>query len=137
MMIRPQDAAARILRTAHAMTDVTGFGLAGHLAGLCAASGLAAEVRLGDVPLLAGAEALATRGIRSTLWADNRAGAGPVFGASGPRGDLMFDPQTCGGLLAAVDPAEAPVLITALRGAGCEAALIGRLAEGHPAVTFR
>lgn len=137
VMIRPQDAAARILRTAHAMTDVTGFGLAGHLAGLCAASGLAAEVRLGDVPLLAGAEALATRGIRSTLWADNRAGAGPVFGASGPRGDLMFDPQTCGGLLAAVDPAQAPVLITALRGAGCEAALIGRLAEGHPAVTFR
>jgi selenide,water dikinase len=136
-MIRPQDDAARILRNAHAMTDVTGFGLAGHLAGLCDASGLAAEVQLGDVPLLAGAEALAARGIRSTLWADNRSGAGPVFGASGPRGDLMFDPQTCGGLLAAVDQRQAPALLSALRATGCGAAVIGRLVEGRPAVTFR
>jgi selenide,water dikinase len=135
-MIRPQDSAARILRKAHAMTDVTGFGLAGHLANLCAASGLAAEVRLADVPLLTGAEALATRGIRSTLWAENRAAAAPVFGASGPRGDLMFDPQTCGGLLAAVDPEQAPALLAALRGLGCTAAIIGRLREGAPAVSF-
>ena len=135
-MIRPQDSAARILRKAHAMTDVTGFGLAGHLANLCAASGLAAEVLLADVPLLTGAEALATRGIRSTLWAENRAAAGPVFGASGPRGDLMFDPQTCGGLLAAVDPDQAPALLAALRSLGCTAAIIGHLKEGAPAVTF-
>ena len=136
-MIRPQDSAARILRKAHAMTDVTGFGLAGHLGNLCTASGLAAEVRLADVPLLPGAEALATRNIRSTLWAENRAGAGPVFGASGPRGELMFDPQTCGGLLAAVDPDQAQALITDLRSLGFTAALIGHLTEGPPAVTFR
>jgi selenide,water dikinase len=136
-MIRPQDQAARLLREAHAMTDVTGFGLAGHLAGLCAASGLSAEVGLDDVPLLPGAEALAARGIRSSLWAENRAGAGPVFGATGPRGDLMFDPQTCGGLLAAVDGRRAPALLAALRKAGCDAALIGRMGSGPAAVTFR
>jgi selenide,water dikinase len=136
-MIRPQDTAARILRKAHAMTDVTGFGLAGHLGGLCAASGLAAEVRLADVPLLPGAEALAARAIRSTLWAENRAGAGPVSGATGPRGELMFDPQTCGGLLAAVDPDQADGLLAALHGIGCPAAVIGSLKEGAPTVTFR
>ena len=49
----------------------------------------------------------------------------------------MFDPQTCGGLLAAVDPDQAQALITDLRSLGFTAALIGHLTEGPPAVTFR
>jgi selenide,water dikinase len=136
-MTQPQGAAARILHNAHAMTDVTGFGLAGHLAGMCSASTLRASVILADVPLMDGAEALATQGIRSTLWPDNRGASGPVFGASGPRGDLMFDPQTCGGLLAAVAPDTAPALLADLRAAGYTAAIIGHLEQGDPAVTFR
>jgi selenide,water dikinase len=119
------------------MTDVTGFGLAGHLAGLCAASNLRAEVTSAHIPLLDGAEALAASGIRSTLWDDNRTGAGPVFGATGPRGDLMFDPQTCGGLLAAVAPDTAPAILAALQAAGYPAAAIGQLVPGDPAVIFR
>jgi selenide,water dikinase len=136
-MIRPQGDAARVLRGARAMTDVTGFGLAGHLAGICAASGVAAEVRLADVPLLPGAEALATAGVRSSLWAGNRAGAGTVRGADGPRADLMFDPQTCGGLLAAVAPEEADGILARLLAQGHAAARIGTLLDGPPAVRLR
>jgi selenide,water dikinase len=136
-MIRPQGTAARILQDAHAMTDVTGFGLAGHLAGMCSASTLRASITLADVPLMDGAEELAVQGIRSTLWTDNRGASGPVFGASGPRGDLMFDPQTCGGLLAAVASDTAAALLADLLAAGYPAAIIGHLEAGDPAVTFR
>jgi selenide,water dikinase len=65
------------------------------------------------------------------------AGAGPVTGAQGARGDLLFDPQTCGGLLAAVAPPEAAGLVAALRAAGHDAALIGQMRAGPPAITCR
>jgi selenide,water dikinase len=136
-MCRPQDRAAAILAGAHAMTDVTGFGLAGHLAAMAEASGLAAQLDLAGIPLLPGAEALAAAGIRSSLWAGNRGGAGPVFGPPGPRFDLLFDPQTCGGLLAAVPAAEAPALLAALLAAGEGAAIIGALTAGPPGITCR
>jgi selenide,water dikinase len=136
-MTRPQGDAAATLRGAHAMTDVTGFGLAGHLGGMCAASGVGAEVVLADVPLYDGALELAEQGIRSTLWADNRGDSGPVFGAEGARGELMFDPQTCGGLLAAVAPDRAEGVLATLRAAGHGAAVIGRLVAGDPVVIFR
>ncbi len=130
MMAQPQGAAARVLSVAHAMTDVTGFGLAGHLAGICEASGTSAELRLDDLPLMPGAEALAGAGMRSTLFADNRAGAGLVLGAAGARGDLLFDPQTAGGLLAAVPAKAAAGLVAQLVKAGYRAAIIGRITEG-------
>jgi len=136
-MTRPQGQAARILAPAHAMTDVTGFGLAGHLMGICEASGLGAEVDLGAVPLLDGAEALAAAGVRSTLYADNRSGAGPVDLPEGPRAELLFDPQTAGGLLAAVDAGRAEALVGALRDAGYPAAVIGRTVPGPPALRVR
>ena len=119
------------------MTDVTGFGLAGHLAGICEASGVAAEVRLADVPLLPGALELAEQGVASTILPDNRSGAGPVFGAKGARGALMFDPQTAGGLLAAVTVREAEHILEALQAAGYPAVRIGKIVAGAPGVTFR
>ncbi|HSG54154.1 MAG TPA: selenide, water dikinase SelD, partial [Paracoccaceae bacterium] len=61
---------------AHAMTDVTGFGLAGHLDAMMAASGTSARLVLADIPLLDGAEPLAADGIRSTIWPANRAALG-------------------------------------------------------------
>lgn len=129
-----QDRASQILTTAHAMTDLTGFGLAGHIAGICEASGLGATIDLGAVPLMDGAEELANNGVRSTLYDDNRAGAGPVFGATGPRAELLFDPQTAGGLLAAVAPQEADRLLAELRAAGYPAARIGTFVAGDPVV---
>lgn len=133
-MARPQDDAAQVLRGAHAMTDVTGFGLAGHLMAICRASGLAARIRLAEVPLYDGAEALAEAGIRSTAWPANQAAA-PVTGASGARGALLHDPQTAGGLLAAVAPDQAEALLSDLRALGHEAAIIGTLTEGPAGVS--
>ena len=108
-MINPQGDMAHRLAAAHAMTDVTGFGLAGHLAGLCAASGVGARVRLEDVPLLDGALDLAEAGVRSSIYPDNRID-GRVTAPDTARAALMFDPQTCGGLLAAVTPKVAKTL---------------------------
>jgi selenide, water dikinase len=136
-MIVPQSPASAILSVAHAMTDVTGFGLAGHLAGMCAASGVGATLDLDRIPLLTGAKALAVAGVRSTLWQDNRSGSGTIFGAAGPVGDLLFDPQTCGGLLAAVPQDQAGTILDGLQTAGYAAAIIGALTAGDTIITCR
>jgi selenide,water dikinase len=126
-MTRSQGPAAEILGpVAHAMTDVTGFGLAGHLWNICAASGTGAEVALSALPLLPGAEELAERGIRSTLFAQNRAALVALLpGAAGPRVDLLFDPQTAGGLLACVPASAAPDVLAALAARDVPACRIG------------
>ncbi len=137
VMARPQDRAARILAGAHAMTDVTGFGLAGHLMGICAASGVAARLELDRIPLLAGAETLAAAGTRSTLWESNAGQSGRVSRPDGPRGDLLFDPQTAGGLLAALPQAAARSTLTRLHDAGETAAIIGEIIDGAPWIEAR
>jgi selenide, water dikinase len=96
-------AAAILAAEARAMTDVTGFGLAGHLDEMLRAGDVAADLDLAAVPLLAGAEDLAAEGIASTIAPANRAALlGRIEAPSGPRAALLFDPQTAGGLLAAV-----------------------------------
>jgi len=137
LMAMGQAKAAQILSDAHAMTDVTGFGLAGHLSGMCEASGVDAIIDLDAVPLMQGALDLATSGMRSSLFKDNRSGAGPVFGAVGPKGDLLFDPQTAGGLLAAVDASQAHDMLLALQAAGYPAAIIGKIQTGDGAITVQ
>lgn len=123
-------AARALAPLAHAMTDVTGFGLAGHLLEICEASGCGAEIALDALPLLPGAEALAAAGEGSSLAPANRAAClarvtGPL---ASPRAALVFDPQTCGGLLAAV-PAEAVAqLLDQVPGA----VAIGSLTLGPP-----
>jgi selenide,water dikinase len=129
-MSTAQGDAARLLAGAHAMTDVTGFGLAGHLAGLCEASGTGAVLGLDAVPLLAGAVDLAAEGVRSSLFAGNRALAPGL--PEGGKADLLYDPQTAGGLLAAVAPEQAEALVAALRDLGHQAARIGELTDGPP-----
>jgi selenide,water dikinase len=131
-LVVPQGDAAAILAGTHAMTDVTGFGLAGHLRNICVESRVAAWIDPGSVPLLDGAEALADTGVRSTIWAAN-ARAAPVAGlyASGCAG-LLHDPQTAGGLLATVASGEAEALVDRLRDAGHDAALIGGIEDGAP-----
>ncbi|PWK60893.1 selenide, water dikinase SelD [Roseicyclus mahoneyensis] len=130
-MLMPQGTASAILSpVAHAMTDVTGFGLAGHLGNICAASGAGAEVDMTAVPLLTGAPRLSGLGVRSTLWAQNRTAlAGRVEAADLPLTALIFDPQTAGGLLAAVPEARASALVDALREAGFDAARIGGITQ--------
>jgi selenide, water dikinase len=136
-MLRPMDQDAAILtRMAHAMTDVTGFGLVGHLLEMLEASGCAATVTLADVPVLPGAEALAGAGQASSLAPQNRAATlGRVTAPDSPRAALLWDPQTCGGLLAAVPEGQAQAAVAALRSAGIAAALIGTVEAGAPRVT--
>jgi selenide,water dikinase len=136
-MTAPQGAAAAILAPmAHAMTDVTGFGLAGHLGNICAASGVGAELALDAVPLLPGALRLSEAGVRSTLYEQNRAALeGRLEAPETARAALVFDPQTAGGLLAAVPAAEADRLVADLRNAGFDAARIGTVTDG-PAIGF-
>ncbi len=122
-----QDAASEILGDATAMTDITGFGLAGHLRGICDASGVGAKLDVGAIPLMDGADELSRQGIRSSLFADNQAGAGVI---AGPGHDLLFDPQTAGGLLAAVPANAAEKTLRELREAGYPAALIGMIIAG-------
>lgn len=127
-------AAAVLARHAHAMTDVTGFGLAGHLIEMLDASGCAARVALDDLPLMQGAEPLAAAGEASSLAPTNRAAClGRITGPlTGPRAALMFDPQTCGGLLAAVPPDALAGILSALP----EARVIGQLGEGPAHLTL-
>ncbi|WP_170417871.1 selenide, water dikinase SelD [Ruegeria arenilitoris] len=126
-MTRPQGDAARILAQAHAMTDVTGFGLAGHLVGLCEASNCGAVLNLDAVPVMEGALELSQQGVRSSLFNDNRSIAPEV--SIGGKADLLFDPQTAGGLLAAVLADDARNTCDHLRAAGYPAAVIGVLSD--------
>lgn len=123
---------AQLLKNAHAMTDVTGFGLAGHLAGMCDASGIGANVRLNDVPLLDGALELAESGVRSSLFPDNRNDP-RVTAPSTARADLMFDPQTAGGLLAALPRDAATAIVNG--NAQSQITIIGEITNGS-GVTF-
>ena len=136
-----RDASLCLLRHgATACTDVTGFGLLGHLVEMLGASGASAELSLASVPLLEGAEEAVRAGIFSSLHPDNvrlrRAIRNGTAAAEGtPRYQLLFDPQTAGGLLAGVRPDRADSCVTALRAAGyVHAAVIGRVLQtpGHP-----
>jgi selenide,water dikinase len=89
----------------HACTDITGFGLAGHLGEMLRASGVSATLSLDALPALPGVLALLAAGERSTFHDDNRRPAGLFLGEGTvrhPAFELLFDPQTAGGLLAAV-----------------------------------
>ena len=133
-MAQPQGQASAILTPhARAMTDVTGFGLAGHLLEMLDASACAATIRLADLPRLPAADALAAAGIASSLAPANREQlAGRITGPDDP---LLYDPQTCGGLLAAVPADVAQAVLADLRAAGFDAAIIGHTHAGPPHLT--
>ena len=116
----------------HALTDVTGFGLAGHLLEICRGSGLSAQIDWQRVPLIARAAALAQGGTATGASTRNWAGygddvcVGPTF-TSWQR-VLLTDPQTSGGLLVSCDPAAVPAVLATFRAAGFDdAAEIGEL----------
>jgi selenide,water dikinase len=112
-------------------TDVTGYGLLGHLHEVVAGSGVAAELSAGVVPLLPGARRLAEAGVAPVGTRRNLAGVRPRIEAQGmAEADLLLlaDAQTSGGLLLAVAEAEADALVAALRAGGdMVSARIGRI----------
>jgi selenide, water dikinase len=107
---------------ATACTDVTGFGLAGHLVEMLRASDVHAEINLEAVPTIDGAEETVARGILSSLQPQNvrlrRAITADAEVAEHARFALLFDPQTSGGLLAGVPEAEAKACVEELRTLG-------------------
>jgi selenide, water dikinase len=140
-MIASNAKAAQILRQhgVHAATDVTGFGLIGHLIEMVRASDVDATLAIDRLPLLEGARETVARGIFSSLQPQNvrlrRAIRELATVAEHPLYPMLFDPQTSGGLLAAVPLAEAEPCVAALRTAGYAAAeIIGFVAERSDAL---
>lgn len=124
--------AVMLARSATAMTDVTGFGLVGHLMNILDASGVSARLDITRVPVLSGAEALSAKGVRSTLWPSNASISARMSIEASPKGDLLFDPQTCGGLLASVPPSKIDQLMSDFKSAGEPIWQIGEIVSGHP-----
>ena len=127
--------AARVLleNGATACTDVTGFGLLGHLIEMLGASEASAEVNLDAIPLLDGASETAAAGHLSSLHPQNLRAADALVSApiGHPAYPLLFDPQTAGGLLAAVPGDQIDAVRAGLEAAGCAGTVIGKVA-GEP-----
>jgi selenide, water dikinase len=127
------------LPAVHALTDVTGFGLLGHTLEMCRGSKLQARIRFSALPLLKGVAALARVPYRTGAATRNWASYGEevllTAGILEWQRDLMCDPQTSGGLLAAVAPAGVDEALARVHAAGFEgAAVIGELRPGQPRI---
>jgi selenide,water dikinase len=133
-MLQCSAPAAECLREhgATACTDVTGFGLAGHLLEMARASTVGVEIELRSLPLLDGSLELAGAGIFSSLQPQNRRLEHEIESreqvARAPMFSLLFDPQTAGGLLASVPATKAQTCVQALSKLGYQhAAIVGRV----------
>jgi selenophosphate synthase len=128
---------AMVAHGAHAATDVTGFGLAGHGLGMARGSGVALRFAAEAFPVYDGALALLEAGVESRGAISNRASfeSHIRWRAETPalRERLVFDPQTSGGLLVALPPAAARAFVDELHGAGvASAAIIGEVVDARP-----
>jgi selenide,water dikinase len=138
-MVQSNQTGAKILHShgATACTDLTGFGLLGHLVEMTRPSGVDAELNMSTLPLLDGAVDCVKAGIVSSLQAANvrlrRALRNADEFMADPRYPLLFDPQTAGGLLASVPADQANACVQALQTAGyAHTAIIGRItAQGE------
>ncbi len=142
-MLRLNRAAAQAFRAlgVRACTDVTGFGLLGHASEMAAASGAAFHFTAADVPLLPGALAYAERGILPGGLGRNRAYFQMEFAGKlrvriddavpGPLADLLLDPETSGGLLAAVPRDRLTDLASLFAASGQPYWIVGEVREGQ------
>ena len=124
----------------HAMTDITGFGLLGHLLELARGAKLEAQLDMASIPLLPGVEQLARDGFFTGASGRNWDAYGSdvtLFEGIAPAQQaLLTDPQTSGGLLVSVDPAIVDdVLALFAREGFAHAAVVGRMAAGAPRVS--
>ena len=136
--------AARILCNSrpHAMTDITGFGLVGHLREMIDDEQVDIEISLDSLPVYAGVESLSEQGILSSLQPENRRAERFVETDStkqrSPRYEIAFDPQTAGGLLAAVPADRADNCVSELRARGyLSSCVIGEAGAGSGRIRLR
>jgi selenide,water dikinase len=131
---------------AHALTDVTGFGLAGHAFEMAEGAGVTLVLDLGKLPLLPGVEKLVThRQFQTRASKTNREYVAEKLKTEGKpdpaRLEVFYDAQTSGGLLISIAPDRVEALIASLKGRGAAAAaVIGEVrarGEGEPALLLR
>jgi selenide,water dikinase len=133
-------AAAALEAGATGATDITGFGLLGHLRSMAEASGVDAELRVGAIPVMDGVPELVAEGLvpggtrRNLAWALERVIAGEVDEAAVI---ILADAQTSGGLLFGAEPAQAEAAVAALQASGHAAAVVGTVAEGQGVIRLR
>lgn len=126
----------------HAMTDVTGFGLLGHALEMARGSGHTLVIDAAAPALLSTVAPLLKAGVRTGAsgrnWQSYGASVGLPSGFEDWRRDILTDPQTSGGLLVAVDPAEAEAALARAQAAGFDGArLVGHVEAGSPVVRVR
>jgi selenide,water dikinase len=133
------NAEAARLALAHgvtAATDITGFGLAGHALGMARASGAGLRLVFERLPVHDSFYRLAKAGVTTGCTEANEDNVRPAFvdhaGLDRLRRDVLFDPQTSGGLLLATPAGSAPALLAALLAGGHQAADIGEVLTGPP-----
>lgn len=116
----------------HALTDITGFGLAGHLLEMIADESVAVTIAMQSLPMLASSMPLFDQGYKSSLHAANESGNVVFVGGDHARHPMLYDPQTSGPLLAALDAQVAPAAVAALRAKGYRhAARIGHVVHSE------
>ena len=135
-MERLNDVAGRLAleHGVHAATDVTGFGLTGHALGMARASGTGVRIVFESLPVHAEVYRLIKAGVTTGCTVANEENVAGVLQDYAKldrvRREILFDPQTSGGLLLATPPESAPGLLGALLAAGLPAADIGEALEG-------
>jgi selenide,water dikinase len=135
MLVSNRDAASCLRRHgATACTDVTGFGLVGHLHEMTRASNVAVEIDVRQLPILEGALEILAQGIFSSLQPQNMRLKHALEGSDNiakmTQYPLLFDPQTAGGLLASLPADRAKAVLEALHACGyAQAVVIGRVVE--------
>lgn len=133
-MVQSNQTAAEIAQTygATACTDITGFGLAGHLLEMLQASSCDATLWPQSIPVLPGALTTLSQSITSSLHPQNRQAMGAIAGqCETSRLELLFDPQTSGGLLIAIAVEQADDCLRALHKQGySQAAIVGQVEVG-------
>jgi selenide,water dikinase len=136
MLLSNQAAAECFLQYgATACTDITGFGLIGHLSEMVKASLIGVELKLDKIPILDGAREISAKGIFSSLYPENLQSASFITNSpdfeSHVNYPLLFDPQTSGGLLAAVSVNKADNCLKKLKELGYEEAEIIGIVGGE------
>ncbi|MEK7810546.1 MAG: selenide, water dikinase SelD, partial [Pseudomonadota bacterium] len=127
------------LQSVHALTDITGFGLLGHLLEICRGSNLSAEINFNDIPVLSHALPLAQQGYGPGAIERNMESYGHAMDFAAQMESwqqrLLADPQTSGGLLVSVAAQAVDEVLVCFRDAGfAQASVIGSMREGSPTI---